>query len=86
MEFQAQPTMTMDNTQQGFPQVAQPVMMQGVQGLPIQFLQQGAAQFPVQGQQVWFILFSREYFVASEWQNLHDDIVWQAELFSAGKD
>lgn len=56
MEFQAQPTMTMDNTQQGFPQVAQPVgqpvMMQaGVQGLPIQFLQQGTTQFPVQGVQ-----------------------------------
>lgn len=57
MEFQAQATMTMDSTQQGFPQVAQPVgqqvVMPGVQGLPIQFIQQGAAQFPiVQGQGV----------------------------------
>lgn len=57
MEFQAQPTMTMDNTQQGFPQVAQPVgqqvVMPGVQGLPIQFIQPGAGQFPmVQGQGV----------------------------------
>ena len=64
MEFQAQPTMTMDNAQQGFTQVAQPVaqpvMMQGVQGLPIQFLQQGPTQFPVQGvqgQQVCFAGF-----------------------------
>ena len=62
MEFQTQPTMTMDNTQQGFPQVAQQVgqqvVMSGVQGLPIQFIQPGTGQFPivqgqgVQGQQV----------------------------------
>ena len=62
MEFQAQPTMTLDNTQQGFPQVAQSVgqqvVMPGVQGLPIQFIQPGTGQFPmvqgqgVQGQQV----------------------------------
>ena len=56
MEFQAQPTMTLDNSQQqAFTQVAQPVaqpvMMQGVQGLPIQFLQQAPAQFPIQGVQ-----------------------------------
>ena len=42
-------TVTLDTTQQAFQQVAQPIM---VQGLPIQFLQQGAAvgatptQFP----------------------------------------
>lgn len=43
-QFQAQPgAVTLDTSQQAFQQVAQPLVMQG---LPMQFLQGGATQFP----------------------------------------
>ncbi|KAL4225417.1 hypothetical protein ACF0H5_016107 [Mactra antiquata] len=47
-QFQTQGAVTLDTSQQAFQQVAQPIVMQG---LPMQFLQAGATQFPAANQQ-----------------------------------